>query len=345
MRGPDILNSCELAERGPVVLAFVAARSEACDRQVDVLDAPARRYPDVSFAAVAIRGDRDELRAHDPPPRLVAARSRCDRDGGVANAYAVAICPTVTFAYEGGKVEGTSLATDRRRRRCARRLEELRRGRVSEPPLVEGEVAPELARGVARAAARVDRRSSVVPGPSPPELRERLRLLSDRFRGPQAIALRRQPIPHAYRIFFRHIGLEPDEQRMPVEALALERMKHGGFRSRNLLDDAITIAVMETGVPVWALDAARGRRRAAAARGGEGEPLGAARRGPLPAGRLVVADDGRAAGRRSSAPSRRAPASRERTRAMVLFSVAVPGVPPIHVEEALWTVWDIVAAD
>jgi hypothetical protein len=30
---------------------------------------------------------------------------------------------------------------------------------------------------------------------------------------------------------------------------------------------------------------------------------------------------------------------------MVLFSVAVPGVPPIHVEEALWTVWDIVAAD
>ena len=35
----------------------------------------------------------------------------------------------------------------------------------------------------------------------------------------------------------------------------------------------------------------------------------------------------------------------ERTREMVLFSVAVPGVPPIHVEEALWTVWDIVASD
>ena len=89
-------------------------------------------------------------------------------------------------------------------------------------------------------------RSRRVPGPSPPELRDRLRLLSDRFRGPQAIALRRQPIPHAYRVFFRHIGLEPDEQRIPVEALALERMKHGGFRSRSLLDDAITIAVMET---------------------------------------------------------------------------------------------------
>jgi hypothetical protein len=32
-------------------------------------------------------------------------------------------------------------------------------------------------------------------------------------------------------------------------------------------------------------------------------------------------------------------------RSLVLYSVGVPGVPPIHVEEALWTVWDIVAGD
>ena len=32
------------------------------------------------------------------------------------------------------------------------------------------------------------------------------------------------------------------------------------------------------------------------------------------------------------------------TRSMVLFSVAVPGVPPIHVEEALWTVWDTIGS-
>jgi DNA/RNA-binding domain of Phe-tRNA-synthetase-like protein len=206
---------------------------------------------------------------------------------------------------------------------------------VSEPPLVEGEVAPELAEewpGLRLASMTF----GFVPGKSPPELRERLRLLSDRFRGPQAIALRKQPIPQAYRIFFRHIGLEPDERRVPVEALVLERMKHGGFRSRNLLDDAITIAVMETGVPVWALDAAavEGGLRLRAAQPGE----------QVPRGRLVVAcetrplavlfdDVGPAAG------------VTERTREMVLFSVAVPGVPPIHVEEALWTVWDIVAGD
>lgn len=184
---------------------------------------------------------------------------------------------------------------------------------------------------------------AATPGPSPPELRERLRHVSDRFRGAQAIALRRQPIPHAYRVFFRHIGLEPDEHRVPVEALALERMKRGGFRSQNLLDDAITIAVMDTSVPVWALDAAAVEGELELRAAVEGEPLG---RGEstlaLPAGRLVVAD---AAGALAVLFGDIAPGHgvTPRTREILLFSVAVPGVPGIHVEEALWTVWDTVA--
>ena len=205
----------------------------------------------------------------------------------------------------------------------------------AEPPLVEAEVEAELARewpGLRLATMTF----GFVPGPSPPELRDRLRLLSDRIRGPQAIAMRRQPIPHAYRVFFRHIGLEPDEHRIPVEALVLERMQHGGFKSRNLLDDAITIAVMETSVPVWALDAAALdgdlRLRTAAAREG------------MPAGRLVVADVARPVAVLFGDIAAGAGVT-ERTREMVLFSVAVPGVPPIHVEEALWTVWDTVAGD
>ena len=182
-----------------------------------------------------------------------------------------------------------------------------------------------------------------VPGPSPPQVRERLKRLSDSFRGPQAIALRQQPIPQAYRIFYRHIGLEPDERRVPVEALALDRMKHGRFRSRSLLDDAITIAVMDTHVPVWALDGARvdgePRLRATA----EGEPLGRGEGAvPLPAARLVVADDGGPVAELFGAVARAHGVTRD-TREIVLFSVAVPGVPAIHVDEALWTVWDIVA--
>jgi DNA/RNA-binding domain of Phe-tRNA-synthetase-like protein len=212
-----------------------------------------------------------------------------------------------------------------------------------EPPIREGLVEAALAEewpGLRIAYTAFD----AVPGASPPELRERLRLLSDRFRGPQAIALRRQPIAHAYRVFYRHIGLEPDEERIPVEALALERMKKGGFQSRNALDDAITIAVMETSVPVWALDGDLVSGPPALRTAVEGEPLG---RGDvtmdLPAGRLVVADEQGALAVlfRQVAPGVGVTPD---TRSMVLFSVAVPGVPPIHVEEALWTVWDTIGS-
>jgi DNA/RNA-binding domain of Phe-tRNA-synthetase-like protein len=212
------------------------------------------------------------------------------------------------------------------------------------PPVREGEVAPELAEewpGLRVASIAFD----AVPRASPPELRGRLRALSDRFRGPQAIELRRQPIPHAYRVFFRHIGLEPDEERVPVEALALERMKKGGFESRNALDDAITIAVMETSVPVWALDGGAVAGTLALRTSVDGEPLG---RGDvtmeLPGGRIVVADEEGALAVlfRQVAPGVGVtPASRS----LVLFSVAVPGVPAIHVEEALWTVWDTLAGE
>ena len=92
------------------------------------------------------------------------------------------------------------------------------------------------------------------PGRSTPGLRERLRTLSSRFHGAQAIQLRTDPIPHAYRVFYRHVGLDPDTERTPVEAAVVDRLMHGGFRSRGLVEDALLIAVAETGVPLWALD-------------------------------------------------------------------------------------------
>lgn len=197
---------------------------------------------------------------------------------------------------------------------------------MGEPAIRTGAVDPALAEelpGLWLAWSAFD----AVPGPSPPELRERLRALSDRFRGPQAIVLRQQPIPQAYRIFFRHVGFDPDERRVPVEALALERMQKGRFQSRSLLDDALVIATMETSVAVWALDGDRI----------SGEPRLRTERG-----RIVVADaDGAVADLFGDpAPGR---GVTPETRRLVLYAVAVTGVPPIHVEEALWTVWDIVA--
>ena len=56
-----------------------------------------------------------------------------------------------------------------------------------------------------------------------------------------------QPIPWAYRVFFRHIGLDPDTTRTPIEQLIFDRMHDGRFKSRNRVDDALTIAMVEVG--------------------------------------------------------------------------------------------------
>jgi DNA/RNA-binding domain of Phe-tRNA-synthetase-like protein len=172
---------------------------------------------------------------------------------------------------------------------------------------------------------------------SPRDLKRRLRDLSNGYRGADVVAIRQQPVGHAYRVFFREIGLDPDVTRPPLEHAALARLLHGHFVSRGLLEDALLVALVETGVGVWALDAdlvtvgGLGIRTTV-----EGEELGSAEYGScLPAGRLVVADARcvHAMLFGEAAPGH-APAAH--TSRVMLFSVRVDGVPAIHVEEALW---------
>jgi DNA/RNA-binding domain of Phe-tRNA-synthetase-like protein len=180
-------------------------------------------------------------------------------------------------------------------------------------------------------------RAEVRPGPSPPGLRQRLRLLSDRYHGARAIQLRTDPIPHAYRVFFRHIGLDPDADRVPLEAAVVERLMHGGFESLSLVDDALVIALVETGVPVWALDDDRVDGPLGIRLTGPTEDLGRtpdAR--PLREGRLVVADDEGPLAELFADPAPGHAVTPETT-AIRLFTVQPAGVPAIHVEEALWT--------
>lgn len=171
-------------------------------------------------------------------------------------------------------------------------------------------------------------------GRSPRSVKLRLRTLSDRFHGAHAVTMRQKPIPWAYRVFFRHIGLDPDEQPTPIEELALERIKGGRFRSENLLDDALTIAIIETAVAMRAFDADRlegrlGMRPSAAEERLEGRP------NPLEAGTLVIADEtrpvavlfGKTADGRGVSPE---------TERITLVATRVGGVPEIAVEEALW---------
>lgn len=192
-------------------------------------------------------------------------------------------------------------------------------------------VAAALAAELPGLALRVERVRVTEPvtGRSPAEPRDRLRELSDRFRGAQAIALRRRDVPHAHRVLFRHLGLDPDEHRTPIEAAALDRLLHGGFRSRSLLDDALLVALVETGVAVWALDAARVAGELELRPEGDG-------------GRVVVGDDaGTIAPVFAAPPAAWAPS--KATRALLLYAIVPPGVPGMVVDEALWTAGQLLA--
>jgi hypothetical protein len=106
---PRALDSCTLARRGPVVLAFLTQGAGVCTHQLDVMQALAPHYPQVGFAAVSVRGDRGGLRklVRTHGWRFPVAQ---DRDGAVADLYGVAICPTVVLAYRGGRVMRSALA-------------------------------------------------------------------------------------------------------------------------------------------------------------------------------------------------------------------------------------------
>lgn len=184
--------------------------------------------------------------------------------------------------------------------------------------------------------ARVGRPGSLTDG-STPAVEDRLRELSNRFRGAWAVGVRREPVPAAYRVFFRQIGLDPEVLRTPIEAAALERMLRGGFISAGLLEDVLLISLVDTSVPVWALDAECVDGPLGIRQSKEGEPLGRSAGAPsLPAGRLVIADASAALAVLfgEPAPGHGAGAG---TRRLTLFAVVVAGVPALYVEEALWT--------
>jgi hypothetical protein len=124
VRGRDILNVCELYERGPVALAFFATRGAACERQLDRLEAVRGDVPGVRVAAVAIRGDRGDLRT-DIRRHGWRFPVGYDRDGALANLYGVAVCPQITLGDRGGHVVKTLIGqqTTARLRRELRALQ------------------------------------------------------------------------------------------------------------------------------------------------------------------------------------------------------------------------------
>ena len=173
-------------------------------------------------------------------------------------------------------------------------------------------------------------------GRSPRAVARRLWELANRYTGGRAITMRQEPIPSAYRAFFRQIGLDPDEQRTPVEEAVLERMRRGGFPVRGRLHDALLAATVDTGVPVLALDAERVEGDVGIRVTRRGERLGEGDRAPaLPAGQVVIADSARPLGVLFGELADELEPTRS-TRRMLLLAVQVAGVPEVIAEEALW---------
>jgi DNA/RNA-binding domain of Phe-tRNA-synthetase-like protein len=197
----------------------------------------------------------------------------------------------------------------------------------------QGWVAPRLASefpGLGIAWVEVDAR----PGRSPEPVRRRLQDLSNRTYGAQAIRLRERPIPWAYRVFFRQIGLDPDRTRTPVEQLTLDRLHDGAFRSHGLPADALTVAIVETGVALRAFDADRIEGPLCIRDSAPGEAL-PGRPGEMARGTLTIADESTPLGLLFGSTAEGYGVERD-SRRITVVAVQVNGVPQIAVEEALW---------
>jgi DNA/RNA-binding domain of Phe-tRNA-synthetase-like protein len=88
-----------------------------------------------------------------------------------------------------------------------------------------------------------------------PGVGERLALLASRFNGRQALELRQQQVPAAYRSFFRQVGIDPEQQPTPIEQAVLGRLLSGGNLPQDRISDGLLLALLETSVPVVAFEA------------------------------------------------------------------------------------------
>jgi hypothetical protein len=108
-RGPQILNVCQLYERGPVLLALFVD-SGSCPAVLSDMQALARSFPGVRLAGVAIKGARGSVRKLIRERRLTFPVG-LDSDGALAALYKVATCPQLTLAYPGGEVQSPAILT------------------------------------------------------------------------------------------------------------------------------------------------------------------------------------------------------------------------------------------
>jgi hypothetical protein len=108
VRGKGVLNVCTLYTGRPLVLALFVD-GDSCPAVLDDMQALAASFPGVSFAAVAIKGERRPLLALMHKHGLTSVQVGFDSDGVLAGLYKVASCPQVSFVLPGGVVQSPAL--------------------------------------------------------------------------------------------------------------------------------------------------------------------------------------------------------------------------------------------
>lgn len=172
--------------------------------------------------------------------------------------------------------------------------------------------------------------------------KERLGLLSDRIGGDLVAAMRQEAVPGAFRAFARQIGLDPDADGMPLERILMDRIRAGRFVPAGPVEDPCTVALLETGVPVWSVDdeqlSGPLRIGAVAAAPTDAPPQdGDAQE---PGEELAVWDAERPVATLLGEPAPDVLPQRG-TRRVRLFAIRVDGVPDAAVRESLWTACEL----
>lgn len=175
------------------------------------------------------------------------------------------------------------------------------------------------------------------PVKSPVEMQHRLDDISTRFRGRKAMELPSKPIPSAYRVFQRQVGLNPETHPSPIEAVSRDRILRGTFISRNRLLDALLIATIESQIAIAVVDADT-----------VDLPLGIRQvrtddATELPDGTLAIADANGVVAELLGPPEPPNEVHLHTTRTAVV-AVGVAGIADWMLEDALWRVADIAVA-
>ena len=111
-------------------------------------------------------------------------------------------------------------------------------------------------------------------------------------------------------------------------------MRDGRFKSQDRVRDALTMGIIEVGVALQAVDAAKVEGALGLRLSDEGEEL-EGRVTPLEAGKIVLADEKRVLGLLFGPPVKSVEPTKS-TERTTLIAIGVKGVPDIALEEGLW---------